>query len=467
MGGAAGSIGGSAGESGVEYRRAVAAYAVAHGLANAPLAGWGVPTVDGTVSAVALETDDPLDDVRVEFTSGLRSMVQAKRTLRLGRPFEDALNQWRKAAQAGLSRDRDRLVIVAAEMSAPIRNLQSALDLLRTDQPGSLTKGQADAIEYLERHLDGLSNTERLTLRHSAHIHRLDVEEEHFAQSREGALLLRLVVPSDSVSPAWSALLRIAGRLARIRGGYEIERWSSELRNEGILIQSDEDSFADPSNYKVVLHRVMTRLEAKPPRLFDPRFVWARDFRGDPWTIVSPLGGDARRDVVEDVTPVRLVPLALVPIWYLDRICLVLKEHKDWEYVLPSAEVGISSSRDYCANALSYALEVQAGLRVLVEPQFGAVAVSFKQSPTSRVPTCYVFPIFVFPRILHDRAAWADSDGTEFRLMSRSTLGALVDEKSPNSDVYRIVERLYSSGWARFRDHTTYPLSGISRRVRR
>ena len=79
-----GSVAGAAGDAGVEYRRAVAAHAVAYGLAGVPLLGVGVPAADAHVDAVVLETEDPVDDIKVCFKSGWTAFLQAKRSLGKG-----------------------------------------------------------------------------------------------------------------------------------------------------------------------------------------------------------------------------------------------------------------------------------------------------------------------------------------------------------------------------------------------
>jgi hypothetical protein len=117
----------------------VAAYAVAYGLAGVALPGFGVPQSSGHVSAVSLETDDAVDDVAIEFETGWRAIVQARRTLRKGRPFEKAIEQWCSAARAGLDPEHQRLVIVTATMPRWIKELQATLDRLKTDRPGRLT----------------------------------------------------------------------------------------------------------------------------------------------------------------------------------------------------------------------------------------------------------------------------------------------------------------------------------------
>ena len=68
-------IGGASGDAGVEYRRGVAAYLVAHGMTGTPLQGFGVPPSQSLVTEVSLETDDPVDDISVRFGSGWRCSV--------------------------------------------------------------------------------------------------------------------------------------------------------------------------------------------------------------------------------------------------------------------------------------------------------------------------------------------------------------------------------------------------------
>jgi len=92
-----GSIGGASGDAGVKYRRGVAAYAVACGLAGVPLGGLEIAEADAQVDAVILETDAEVDDIRVVFTSSWVADIQAKRTLRRGPIFDKAVSGPRRA----------------------------------------------------------------------------------------------------------------------------------------------------------------------------------------------------------------------------------------------------------------------------------------------------------------------------------------------------------------------------------
>jgi len=96
---ARGSIGGASGDGGVEYRRGVAAYAVASGLTGFPLLGLDIPAASAEVSAVTLETEDAFDDIRIDFDSGWKAFVQAKRSLRRGSVLNKAVAQWAEAVR--------------------------------------------------------------------------------------------------------------------------------------------------------------------------------------------------------------------------------------------------------------------------------------------------------------------------------------------------------------------------------
>jgi len=239
-----GAIGGAAGDGGVEYRRGVAAYVVANGLAGVPLRGFGPPPECARIGSVSLETDDVVDDIRIDFESGFVTFVQAKRRLDGGNSFKKAIAQWARAAKQGLDPDRDRLVIVTGSMSGPMSLLGRALVRLKTDIPGGLTGAEREAIDRLDAALDGLDADQLENVHKCALIHQLDVEENFLEQAREGGLLLASIVDAASALPTWHALLRIAGRAARRRGGFALEGWFRELQGEGIRFSPKEGSIA-------------------------------------------------------------------------------------------------------------------------------------------------------------------------------------------------------------------------------
>lgn len=169
----------------MEYWRAVAAYAVAHGLAGVDLSGFGVPQARSRVGSVAIETDDAVDDVRVRFTSGWQATVQAKRTLRKDKVFTAAVRQWKAAAERGLDPSTERLVLVGGSVSGPLKKLAEVLRRLKTDEPGALTAGEEDALSALDEGLTGLDEKQREAVLRCAVIHELDVEEPERPGARE------------------------------------------------------------------------------------------------------------------------------------------------------------------------------------------------------------------------------------------------------------------------------------------
>lgn len=222
----------------------MAAYAAAHGLAGMPLLGFGVPSAHAHVSLVALETDDPVDDIRIEFASGWTCMVQAKRTLRKGKPFDEAAEQWVAAARHGLDPARDRLTIVSSDLSRPMEALSRVLDRYKTDSPGALTSAEDAVLTHLNERLSGLTDEQRNLVLRCGSIHKVEVEEEHFSDAREGALLLTRIVRSENAARAWSALVGLAGLTARRRGGFTMSSWLAGLLGAGVEIDIDTSSVA-------------------------------------------------------------------------------------------------------------------------------------------------------------------------------------------------------------------------------
>jgi hypothetical protein len=216
-----GSIAGASGDAGVEYRRCVAAYAVACGLADELLLGFGVPDADAHVNAVALETDDAVDDIRVEFTT--------------------AVAQWAKAAKGKLDPDTDRLVIVAGSISGSMGTLKRVLEQYKTDRPGPLTGADATARDELKKLLDGLTDGQFESVLRCGVIHQLAVEDPSEPDARQATNYLRGLLVSgrpDDALAAWSVLTASVGRTARLRGGYELQGWLDQLRGSGITISA-------------------------------------------------------------------------------------------------------------------------------------------------------------------------------------------------------------------------------------
>lgn len=224
----AGPIGGAGGDAGTEYGRAVGAFAIACGLAGEPLVGFGPSGRDAQVSAVAYQTDDPVDDVRISFATGHTCFIQAKRSLGFDDQFKGAVAQWVKAAQAGLG-DHDHVAIAAGSINGPMQTLRRVLDMVRTGDHGSLTAGEQNELDRLSKLLTDLDADQRTRLLAAAHIVHLDVEESSRPNAAAGRLALVRVVAEGETSSAWTHLLRLAGRASRLRSGNDLNGWLAQL----------------------------------------------------------------------------------------------------------------------------------------------------------------------------------------------------------------------------------------------
>lgn len=190
---------------------------------------------------MSLETDDAVDDIRIDFESGWRALVQAKRSLTAGKPLQDAVAQWVHAVRAGLDPARDRLVIVSGTLSGTMKDLQQVLDRGRTDHPGSPTENEKRILKRVEDLLDDLDRSELAIALKCAVIWELQVEEPDGPEAQLAIGHLRHVVAQDqddAAREAWAALMRVSGRTARLRGGHRLAGWLAALRGEGIEISS-------------------------------------------------------------------------------------------------------------------------------------------------------------------------------------------------------------------------------------
>jgi hypothetical protein len=229
-----GSIGGASADAGTEYGRAVGAYAIAFGLAGEPLLEFGPSGVDAQVASVAYQTDDEPDDVRVRFSSGQTCFVQAKRTLAFDEQFRRAVDQWVKAALAGLD-PHDHVAVVAGSLSGPLRTLSAVLDMIRAPEYGGLTDEQTRVFKRLDGLLADLSVDQKRRLLTAAHIVLLDVEKPTGSHAAAGRMALASVVGEGETSNAWTHLLALAGAASRDRQGYDLDGWLTQLARHARL----------------------------------------------------------------------------------------------------------------------------------------------------------------------------------------------------------------------------------------
>lgn len=217
------------------------AYTVACGLAGVSVPGVEIPPLHARVAAVSPETDDPVDDIRIDFESGWRVLVQAKRSLNAGKSLKVAVAQWVQVARVGLDPAKDRLVIAAGTLSRPMRHLRRVLNRERTDRPGSPTEGEARILATVLELLGDLDEAERELVLKCAAIWELQVEEPGEPGAQQAINHLRHVVAGggyDAAWKAWKALIDVAGHAARLRGGHNLAGWLTALHGEGIEVSS-------------------------------------------------------------------------------------------------------------------------------------------------------------------------------------------------------------------------------------
>ena len=123
-----GSAGGRANEGGSVYRSSFGAYLIAYGLAdhNVSLdaASPGVP------HWLWFESDAPVDDLAVQFSSGARWDIQATARCDWDTKFRKTTAQWR-AARSGRLQPGDRVGLAAAKLSQRLLDLRDAFRRVR------------------------------------------------------------------------------------------------------------------------------------------------------------------------------------------------------------------------------------------------------------------------------------------------------------------------------------------------
>jgi hypothetical protein len=223
----------------------VAAYAVAHGLAGEKLAGFGFALPLCSVVQVAIETDEIVDDVAIRFESGKRSLIQAKRRLQLGPAFTKACAQWGDAARDHLDPATTRIVIVGASASENVRVLASVLERSKADVVGQWTTEESKMLARLRADVGLVTDAQFGAILKAGVILQLDVEEETSAGSVAARSTLRHVLDSDDDGvAAWRTLLHVAGRVARLRGGFGIDGWARELADNGVSFKCADSTVA-------------------------------------------------------------------------------------------------------------------------------------------------------------------------------------------------------------------------------
>ncbi|MFD4676462.1 NACHT domain-containing protein [Lentzea sp. NPDC058450] len=292
-----GSIAGSTGDGGVQYRRGVAAYIVSCGFAGrqfSPIAEAGVSL---GVRVVALETNDAVDDIRIELDSDVIALVQAKRTLAKGRALREVVKQWADAHERGLNPATHRLVAVSGELEGPTRHLPAALHRLRLPVPGSLTSAEAEIVEHVKELLTEHGVADPGQVLRCAFIWKLAVEEPRHKDAEIGISYLQQVVDGKAqlAETAWTQLVDVVGEVARLRGGLDLAGWHAELRKKVV-------------EFTIVGSTPAARFERTSQVLDRYRERVRRD---GAWLQLLPLGAKIGRIRVDDADA--RIPVALNP----------------------------------------------------------------------------------------------------------------------------------------------------------
>lgn len=239
-------LGGAANETGGEYRRALAALFVAHALNGAVFEGLPFGGADAVVTSVALEVDAPVDDILVGFSRG-RLYLQAKRTLKFGRPLREVGQQWLRAVRSESFQDGEFIGVGSGSISRPLRLAAKALERRRADANAAWTNGERVEVENLRTLLldIGASDEEALLVLSRAVFLEKRVEEESESDAQNGRLLLDgHVVLKGEGGRAWRELVSIAGSAARHRIGYTAPGWLEELRRRNVPLTSEAERSA-------------------------------------------------------------------------------------------------------------------------------------------------------------------------------------------------------------------------------
>lgn len=215
---------------------------------------------DVAAAQIWLETDEPLDDVKIVDVLGSSLLIQAKRTLDAGAvaksEFAKVCDQLVRAHRDGPADSRFSIV-VGRETGHPIATRLAAVLKRSHAQPPSApprhlapSKDEKRIYDTFVGHLRRAARNHgqpadaaelRAILRRTE-IRVLDVEpggeSEHYAIR---ALERDVVLDAGQASAAWSALLEVSGELARARSHTDRAALQEALRRKGIALREPPD----------------------------------------------------------------------------------------------------------------------------------------------------------------------------------------------------------------------------------
>lgn len=203
-------------------------------MAGAPIAGLDVPTEYAFVRAVGLETDDAVDDISVSFDDGWTALIQAKRSLDAGASLSKAATQWVAAVKQGVNPAKTRLVIASGRLSGTMHSMRRWLQRQKLTTPAADTGEEQSLRAKLREKLSELDDEQFEQVLKVAVIWEVQAEqpEDPGAQVAIGLLRTELQDPNQAML-VWGLTLQEAGRVARLRGGNDVDVWLAALRAGG------------------------------------------------------------------------------------------------------------------------------------------------------------------------------------------------------------------------------------------
>jgi hypothetical protein len=221
--GGRGSAGGRANETGSVYRSSFGAYLIAYGLADHHVSLDAVSP--GVPEWLWFESDAPVDDIAVQFSSGARWDIQATARCDWGTKFRKTIAQWVRAARSGRLKPNDRIGLAAANHSQPLLDLRDAFRRVRDG--GTFAPREEAAISKLrtDAQTDGWLDVFDQVTRTAVIVH-LDCATELDPGFREAAVLLEAtVVRNGSGVTAMAALRDFVHTEAARAGSSRPDRW--------------------------------------------------------------------------------------------------------------------------------------------------------------------------------------------------------------------------------------------------
>jgi hypothetical protein len=250
-----GSAGGRANEGGSVYRSSFGAYLIAYALADhqVPLdtASPGVP------HWLWFESDAPVDDLAIQFSSGARWDIQATARCDWGTKFRKTTAQWVRAARSGRLQPDDRVGLAAAKLSQPLLDLRDAFRRVRDG--GTFTPREEGAIAKLRTDAEAdewLDVFDQIT--RTAVIVHLDCATELDPGFREAAVLLEAaVVRNGSGLTAMAALRDFVHTEAARAGSSRPDRWVRVLADVPLELGPTAPSTVRVTAVRLAEHRRM------------------------------------------------------------------------------------------------------------------------------------------------------------------------------------------------------------------